>query len=421
MENKIIEEVIERVILVGVETQKETYDIRHSLIELEDLAKTAGAETVGKVVQKREGIHPATYVGKGKIEEIRSMIWELDATGIVIDDELSPAQYRNLGDALDTKIMDRTMVILDIFAQRAHSKDGKIQVELAQLQYKLNRLAGVGKEMSRLGAGIGTRGPGETKLETDKRHIREKISALKKELSAIVKHRDVLRTKRKENKIPIVALVGYTNAGKSTIFNRLTDAGVLEEDKLFATLDTTTRNVKLPSGTEILLIDTVGFINKLPHHLVKAFHSTLEEAKYADLLLHAVDVSNEFAQIQMNTTQETLESLGISHYPIIDVFNKVDLQDDFYLCDEKATPIKSVKVSALTGQGFEELKQDIEEYLLSRRNHVKLLIPYSNGDLINIIRKNGQIISEEYKNEGTEVEAYVEGKIMSKIETYIVD
>ncbi|MBQ6036008.1 MAG: GTPase HflX, partial [Lachnospiraceae bacterium] len=277
--------ILEKLILVGVQTGT-SFDMEVSLDELQELVRTAGAVTVGRVIQNRESVHPGTYIGKGKIDEVKELLWETDATGIVCDDELSPAQMKNIEDALDTKVLDRTVVILDIFASRASTKEGKIQVELAQARYALTRLAGFGKSMSRLGGGIGTRGPGETKLETDRRRIRSRISQLKSELSEIEKRRDVNRSLREKNHVPVVAIVGYTNAGKSTMLNRLTDAGVLSEDKLFATLDPTTRSLKLSAGQTVLLTDTVGFIRKLPHHLIDAFRSTLEEAKYADIITH---------------------------------------------------------------------------------------------------------------------------------------
>ena len=280
----------EKVVLVGVELNP-LDDCEKSLEELAELAKTAGAVTVGKMIQPRDSFHPATYIGKGKLEELRLMIDELGATGIICDDELSPAQLRNLEDVLNTKIMDRTMVILDIFAARASSSEGKIQVEMAQLKYRSTRLAGLGTTLSRLGGGIGTRGPGEKKIETDRRIIRDRIAHLSGELKEIKSHRDVQRQNRQDSSTPVAAIVGYTNAGKSTLLNRLTDAGVLSEDKLFATLDPTTRALTLPNKEKVLMTDTVGFIRKLPHNLIEAFKSTLEEAKYADMIIHVVDCS----------------------------------------------------------------------------------------------------------------------------------
>ncbi len=298
----------ERVILVGVSLSEQD-DTMQSLEELKDLAATAGAETVGMVIQNREQIHPGTYVGKGKLQELKDLIWELEATGIVCDDELSPAQMKNLQDELDAKVMDRTLVILDIFASRASTSEGKIQVELAQLKYQQTRLTGWGTAMSRLGGGIGTRGPGEKKLEMDRRLIKSRIAQLNRELKDVKRHREVTREQRSKSHVPVAAIVGYTNAGKSTLLNTLTGAGILAEDKLFATLDPTTRELKLPSGQEILLTDTVGFIRKLPHHLIDAFRSTLEEAKYADLILHVVDASNPQMDEQMYMVFETLHIL----------------------------------------------------------------------------------------------------------------
>ncbi|MDO5551961.1 MAG: GTPase HflX, partial [Lachnospiraceae bacterium] len=306
-ENKEIEE---RVILIGVST-REGDDTESSLAELAELVKTAGAKTIGMVIQNREAVHPGTYLGKGKIDEVKWQIWETEATGVVCDDELSPAQLRNLEEALDTKVMDRTMVILDIFASRASTREGKIQVELAQLRFRAARLVGMRNSLSRLGGGIGTRGPGETKLEVDRRLIHRRIGQLKAELEDVKRHREVARQQRTRNQVPVAAIVGYTNAGKSTLLNKLTDAGILAEDKLFATLDPTTRNLKLPGGQQILLTDTVGFIRKLPHHLIEAFKSTLEEAKYSDIILHVVDCSNPWMEMQMYVVYDTLKQLEV--------------------------------------------------------------------------------------------------------------
>ena len=301
----------ERVILVAVR-QSDDDNTDRSLDELEELASTAGAVTVTRIIQNREAIHPGTYVGKGKIEEIRDAIYMYDATGIICDDELSPAQMANLEEALEVKIMDRTLVILDIFAARANTGEGKIQVELAQLKYRATRLVGLRSSLSRLGGGIGTRGPGETKLEMDRRLIHQRIAQLKRELADVITHRELTRNQRKRAGVPVIAIVGYTNAGKSTLLNTLTGADVLEEDKLFATLDPTTRSLTLESGQEVLLTDTVGFISKLPHQLVDAFKSTLEEAVYADMLIHVVDASNPDMDAQMYTVYDTLDKLGAS-------------------------------------------------------------------------------------------------------------
>ena len=345
-----LKETKERVILVGVQAD-DNEDTEKSLDELEELAQTAGAETVGRIIQNREQIHPGTYVGKGKLDEIKNLLWETDATGIICDDELSPAQLGNLQDALDTKVMDRTLIILDIFAERASTNEGKIQVELAQLKYRQSRLVGLGKSLSRLGGGIGTRGPGEKKLEMDRRLIKGRIAQLNRELKDVKRHREVTREQRSRNHIPVIAIVGYTNAGKSTLLNRLTGASVLEEDKLFATLDPTTRGLKLPSGQEVLLTDTVGFIRKLPHHLIEAFKSTLEEAKYADMILHVVDVSNPQMDEQMYTVYETLQNLDVKDKVVITAFNKQDrLTEVPIIRDFKADHI--VNISAQTGQGL---------------------------------------------------------------------
>ena len=322
-----IEEVKERVILVGV-SEQDGDDAEDSVAELAELVKTAGAVTVGTLIQKRELIHPGTYVGTGKVQEIADMIAELGATGIVCDDELSPAQLKNLEQMLDTKVMDRTLIILDIFAARATTSEGKIQVELAQLKYRLSRLTGLGRSMSRLGGGIGTRGPGEKKLEMDRRLIKDRIAQLNRELKEVRKHREITRAQREKKQIPVAAIVGYTNAGKSTLLNHLTGAGVLEEDKLFATLDPTTRVLELPGRQEILLTDTVGFIRKLPHHLIEAFKSTLEEAKYADYIVHVVDASNPQRDKQMHIVYDTLYQLDIREKTVITLFNKQDQVTD---------------------------------------------------------------------------------------------
>lgn len=395
----------ERVILVGVETN-EGDDTKSSLDELEELVKTAGATTVAKVIQNREKVHPGTYVGKGKMEEIRELAMELNATGVVTDDELSPAQLKNLEDVLQIKVMDRTMTILDIFASRASTKEGKIQVELAQLRYRSSRLVGLRSSLSRLGGGIGTRGPGEKKLEMDRRLIGDRISLLKKELEEVKRYRETSRMQRSKNPIPVVSIVGYTNAGKSTLLNTLTKAGVLEEDKLFATLDPTTRNLELDSGQQILLTDTVGFIRKLPHHLIDAFRSTLEEAKYADIILHVVDCSNPEAYKQMHVVYETLENLGVKDKTIITAFNKIDrLEDDVILKDFKAD--KTVRISAKDGTGLDLLLDTIEEILKERKILVEKVFPYTEANKIQLIRKYGQLLEEEYQEDGIYVKAYL--------------
>lgn len=402
-------ELEERVILVGVCLDDET-DTMESLDELEELAKTAGATTVGRVIQNRESFHPGTYIGKGKIEEVKMLADELKATGIVCDDELSPAQLKNLEDALQIKVIDRTVMILDIFAARANTKEGKIQVELAQLRYRATRLVGLGSSLSRLGGGIGTRGPGEKKLEIDRRLIKDRISILKKELEGVKQARETIRKNRTKNPIPVVAIVGYTNAGKSTLLNTLTDAKILAEDKLFATLDPTTRNLVLESGQQILLTDTVGFIRKLPHHLIEAFKSTLEEAKYADIILHVVDASNSVHDKQMFIVYETLEKLGVKDKPIITAFNKVDrLEENDVMKDLKAD--ETVRISAKNGTGLPELLDVIEEILRSQKMLIEKVFPYSEAGKIQPIRKYGQLLCEEYQEDGIYVKAYVPKEI----------
>lgn len=407
------QEKIEKVILVGVSTG-DNDDTRESLEELGDLVKTAGAEVVQMVIQNREAMHPGTYVGKGKIEEIKELIWELDATGIVCDDELSPAQLNNLTEMLETKVMDRTLVILDIFAGRASTNEGKIQVELAQLRYRQTQLAGAGRALSRLGGGIGTRGPGEKKLEIDRRLIRDRISQLNRELKDVKRHRELTREQRKRGKIPVVAIVGYTNAGKSTLLNTLTNAGVLEEDQLFATLDPTTRNLKLPSGQEILLTDTVGFIRKLPHHLIDAFRSTLEEAKYADIILHVVDASNSQMDEQMFVVYETLQRLEVLNKPVITAFNKMDrVGESILVRDFQADKI--VQISAKTGENLETLFAAIEEKLREDKIHVERVFPYAESSKVQLIRKYGELLSEEFQEDGVHVEAYVPQEIYGRL------
>lgn len=408
-----LKETEERVVLVAVSTD-DGDDTAASLDELEELVKTAGAAAVDKIIQNRERIHPGTYLGKGKIEEVKERLWELEATGIVCDDELSPAQLRNLEDALETKVMDRTMVILDIFASRAVTREGKIQVELAQLKYRSVRLVGLRSSLSRLGGGIGTRGPGEKKLETDRRLIHERIGQLKAELEDVKRHREVARQQRERTHTPSAAIVGYTNAGKSTLLNRLTDAKILAEDQLFATLDPTTRSLALPDGQQILLTDTVGFIRKLPHHLIEAFKSTLEEAKYSDIILHMVDASNPNMDMQMHVVYETLRELGIRDKEIITVFNKMD-QVGTELILKDITSDHQVKLSAKTGEGIDELLSLLQSILRSRRIYLEKVYPYSQAGRIQQIRKYGQLIKEEYQEDGILVEAYVPAELYGNL------
>ena len=408
-----LQETKERVILVGVSTSDHD-DTEKSLDELEELAQTAGAVTVGRVIQNLDQIHPGTYVGKGKLEEIKDLIWETQATGIICDDELSPIQLGNMEDALDTKIMDRTLIILDIFAGQASTNEGKIQVELAQLKYRQSRLTGLGKSLSRLGGGIGTRGPGEKKLEMDRRLIRDRIAQLNRELKDVKRHREVTREQRSRNKVPVIAIVGYTNAGKSTLLNTLTGAGVLEEDKLFATLDPTTRNLKLPSKQEVLLTDTVGFIRKLPHHLIEAFRSTLEEAKYADIILHVVDASNPQVDEQMYIVYETLTNLEVKNKPIITAFNKQDkVEGESILRDFRADHI--VRISAKHGDGLDQLQEVIEEVLRGQKIYIEKVYSYAEAGKIQMIRKYGELLEEEYRGEGIFAKGYVPVEIYEKV------
>ena len=405
-------EIVEKVILLGVDVGDDT---KESMKELAELVDTAGATVLDSIIQSRERIHPGTYLGKGKIDEVRERIERLDATGVVCDDELTPAQLRNLEDLLDTKVMDRTMVILDIFAKRATTSEGKIQVELAQLKFSAARLIGLRSSLSRLGGGIGTRGPGEKKLEMDRRLIHERISQLKSELKKVESHRELIRKSRDENLAFNVAIVGYTNAGKSTLLNKLTDANILAEDKLFATLDPTTRKLKLGSGQEILVTDTVGFIRKLPHHLIEAFKSTLEEAKYANLLVHMVDASNEEASSQMLVVYDTLRSLDVVDKDIITVFNKTDLIKEGEELPRDFHADKILKMSAKTGEGIEDLKKTIENILQNQRVYLEHIFSYKDAGKIALIRKFGEIKSEEYTDDGILIKAYIPAEIFGKV------
>ena len=404
---KTTEKQIEKVILFAVKTQKQTdNEVWDGLDELEELVKTAGGEVLVKMVQKVDSIHTAHYIGSGKVKELKEMIAQNDATGVVSDDELSPMQVRNLAELLDTKVMDRTMVILDIFARRASSKEGKLQVEIAQLRYRLTRLTGQGIDLSRLGGGIGTRGPGEQKLETDRRHIRDRISLLKQELKEVEKHRSLIRDNRQKSGTPMVAIVGYTNAGKSTLLNALSGSDIYVENKLFATLDPTTRKVDLPGGSQVLVTDTVGFIRKLPHHLVKAFYSTLEETKYADMVLHVMDTSSPHLDAHQQVVHDTLQMLGASDKLTIAVLNKTDL------CQEDSvhviTPVDvQVKISAKHGDNIQALLVEMENLLRDRMQEVELLIPYQEGQILSYVHDHGEGIQEEYQEEGTYIKGYI--------------
>jgi len=409
----VLEDFKERVILVGV-SEQDGDDAEDSLAELAELVKTAGASVAGTLIQKRELIHPGTYVGTGKVAEIAELLEHTGATGIVCDDELSPAQLKNLETMLNTKVMDRTLIILDIFAARATTSEGKIQVELAQLKYRLSRLTGLGRSMSRLGGGIGTRGPGEKKLEIDRRLINDRIAQLNRELKEVVKHREIARAKRERNAVPVVAIVGYTNAGKSTLLNHLTDAEVLEEDKLFATLDPTTRMLELEGHQQVLLTDTVGFIRKLPHHLIEAFKSTLEEAKYADYIIHVVDASNPQRDKQMYIVYETLDRLGVKNKKILTLFNKIDIRtDDDQLQDFRADHV--LQISATENAGLDAVKDVLQEMLREDKIYIERVIPYAQAGVLQLVRNKGELVSEEYVPEGISIRAYVPMEVYGKL------
>lgn len=409
----VLEDFKERVILVGV-SEQDGDDAEDSLAELAELVKTAGASVAGTLIQKRELIHPGTYVGTGKVAEIAELLEHTGATGIVCDDELSPAQLKNLETMLNTKVMDRTLIILDIFAARATTSEGKIQVELAQLKYRLSRLTGLGRSMSRLGGGIGTRGPGEKKLEIVRRLINDRIAQLNRELKEVVKHREIARAKRERNAVPVVAIVGYTNAGKSTLLNHLTDAEVLEEDKLFATLDPTTRMLELEGHQQVLLTDTVGFIRKLPHHLIEAFKSTLEEAKYADYIIHVVDASNPQRDKQMYIVYETLDHLGVKNKKILTLFNKIDIRtDDDPLQDFRADHV--LQISATENAGLDAVKDVLQEMLREDKIYIERVIPYAQAGVLQLVRNKGELVSEEYVPEGISIRAYVPMEVYGKL------
>lgn len=402
-----------RVMLCAVDIGE--YDTERSLDELEELADTAGADTVIRVVQKRPSYEPATCIGSGRLEEMAELCQSENIDQIIFDCELTATQIRNIESICNVHTIDRTMLILDIFAQRATTHEGRLQVEIAQYKYRLPRLAGMGIKLSRLGGGIGTRGPGETKLETDKRHIRARISSLSAELKEIEKRRGLHRERRKKDGVLVCAIVGYTNVGKSTLLNTLTDAGILAENKLFATLETTSRSIELPDGRSIILVDTVGLISRLPHHLVEAFKSTLEEAANADVILHIVDASNDDCEHQAKVTLELLKELGCEGIPVITVLNKCDLVP--YI-DELTAGENTVKISAKHGDGIPAMLDAIARALPQSAKKMKLLIPFSEGGLLSEIRQDGKIFSEEYTSEGTLVDALVDIKLFSKVEQY---
>ncbi|MBR0146014.1 MAG: GTPase HflX [Eubacterium sp.] len=406
-------EAPERVLLVAVQLPDRP-EVEPLLRELGELAETAGGEVVGTLVQPKDRIDPGTYLGSGKIEELRELIYETNADTVITDDELSPAQQKNLERALDVKVLDRTGVILDIFAAHARTSEGKLQVELAQLRYNLSRLSGQGTALSRLGGGIGTRGPGEKKLEQDRRAVRNRIGQLRRELEDVVTHRELNRKERQKKGIPVAAIVGYTNAGKSTLLNTLTDAGILAEDKLFATLDTTTRQLEMPGKQQILLTDTVGFIRKLPTELIRAFRSTLEEAAYADYLIHVVDASDPEWETYRKTVYETLDLLEIREKPVLTVFNKMDLvEGETHFLDDRAEKI--VKISAKRGQGLDLLQEALGELLRGGRKKLEMTIPFDQMSLIAEIRKKGELQVEDYRAEGVYVEAYVPAELYNRI------
>lgn len=415
MELKSNEEKISRALLISVDSGE--YDAEASLEELFELVKSAGAEPELSVMQKLDRPESATYLGSGKLKEIAQICDEREIDIIVADSELSPTQIKNIERETDVRVIDRTTLILDIFAQRARSKEGKLQVELAQLKYMLPRLTGKGIEMSRLGGGIGTRGPGETKLETDKRHIRRRMETLKDELAGVEKHRQMLRKRRKKDGVVTCAIVGYTNAGKSTLMNYLTNAGVLAQDKLFATLDPTSRALKLPSGVTIMLIDTVGLVRRLPHHLVEAFRSTLEEAAQSDIIINLCDASSDEARTHLQVTKDLLESLNCGDTPIINVLNKCDLIADDTIEQDFGS---YVKISAKTGEGIEKLLEEIDNNLPLRLKKVNVLIPFANAGLANEIRNKGTLLSEEYESDGIKIEAIVDEQTYAKIGNFEV-
>ncbi len=415
MENTAFEKETEKALLISVDTGE--FDAEVSINELAELADTAGAEVAGMMVQKKDSPSAATFVGSGRLYEIMQFCKNNEVDIIIADSELTPVQVRNIEDAADVKVVDRTTLILDIFAKRARSAEGKIQVELAQLKYSLPRLSGQGKSLSRLGGGIGTRGPGETKLESDRRHIRRRIQYLNENLDKIEKRRQAIHQRRQKNGVEAIAIVGYTNVGKSTLMNRLTDAGVLEENKLFATLDPTARKLTLPDGRQVMLVDTVGLVRRLPHQLVDAFRSTLEEALWADVILNVCDASSEECSEHVKVTNDLLSSLGCDGKPVINVLNKCDLVPDVL-----NYPLigRSVHISATTGLGMERLLAEITKALPKQRQKVKLLIPFSHSKIANEIRDYGIVESEEYTEQGLEITAVTDISYINKIKEFVI-
>ncbi len=405
----------EQAVLVAVQLPGKS-DVGPLLRELAALAETAGAEVVGELVQPKDRIDPGTYLGSGKLEELRDLVTETGADCVITDDELSPAQQKNLERFLECKVLDRTGVILDIFAAHAATSEGKLQVELAQLRYHLSRLSGQGTALSRLGGGIGTRGPGEKKLEQDRRAVRSRIGQLRRELEDVVTHRELNRKERIRKGIPVAAVVGYTNAGKSTLCNTLTDAGILAEDKLFATLDTTTRELLLPGKQKLLITDTVGFIRKLPTELIRAFRSTLEEAAYADYLIHVVDASDPEWETYRKTVYETLDLLGIREKPVLTVFNKMDrVEGETHFLDDRAE--KLVRISAATGEGLDQFRDALSELLRGGKRKIEVLLPFDRMSLLSEIRTKGELLTEDYRAEGVYVEAFVPAEIFNRVQS----
>lgn len=413
----------ERVILAGVHTGRDDYladTTDESIDELDELVKTAGGEVVGSLVQNKSDLEASTYMGEGKLEELSEYVHTLEADCVVFDDELSPVQLRNITDYLGVKVLDRSMLILDIFAMRAKSGEGKLQVELAQLKYRLPRLRGMGAEMSRTGAGIGTRGPGETKLETDRRHIHRRISALTEQLEEVKKHRDLIRTRREKDGVITAALVGYTNAGKSTLLNKLTDAGVLAENKLFATLDPTSRQITLEDNRKIMLVDTVGFIRKLPHHLVEAFKSTLEEAVVADLLIHVIDASSPQRENQITVVNKVLEDIGAVGKPVVGVLNKCDLLgSDLFTPSSVSGADICVRISAKTGEGIGALMEAVGETAPGKKQKMTVCIPYSEGALVSSLHETEKVLSEDYTENGTKITLLADARLYDRLRGFI--